>query len=127
MEELDYTMAMVELEDGSLCAVDLNVEEHRGDIEPYIDLDDNRALHCTLGVEGEDNDSEKKEIVKAYFASRQMFNGKFDRYVSVDLGEFVARFLDAEHEWEDDMGQEEVLELKDYYGISDKGEIRRNP
>ena len=129
MEELNYTMAMVGLVDGSLCMVDLTETDDLGDIEPFVDQDGN--LRCTLGVEreGKNMDTKRLEITDVYFPSENMFNEKFPKYVKSDLKEFVARFLEGEYEWGYDsvMDREELLEAKDHYGVSDRGEIRRNP
>lgn len=116
-EEWEY---IVELSDpvgefSGVCVVDLYEEDHRGDVEPFVDQDG--RLRCTLGAEATwdgDEISRRLEIV-GVFKPCDAFNGKFEFAKRVSMEDFVKAVCDAAKF--DDLDDEHIDELKKNYGV----------
>ena len=103
---------LVQTEKNDIVPVDLAAEEDWGDIEPVRNKETGK-LECTLGKFDGCDDS-KVDIVRVWTRSDELLNGKFPKFVPVELEDFVRKLLDAGDEFH---GQSDAACLKKEYGL----------
>ena len=84
---------LVELDNGTVCPVDLSEEEDWNALEPFrVD----GVLGCTLGHADHNKEKERLEIRRVWeYREEEPFNDAFSAFRPCTMAQFVGRILDA--------------------------------
>lgn len=84
---------LVELENGTVCPVDLSAEEDWNALEPFRN---DGVLGCTLGHANHNEEKERLDIRRVWeYKEDEPFNGAFSAFKPCTMAQFVGRILDA--------------------------------
>lgn len=86
---------LVELENGTICPLDLFQEEDCNALEPF--KDDNGVLGCTLGHSNHEEEKDRQRICRVWKNKEgEPFNNVFSAFKPIAMDTFVARIIDAD-------------------------------
>ena len=85
---------LVELDNGTICPIDLSQEEDWNALEPFRNDD---VLGCTLGHYDHNEEKERLDILRVWeYKEDEPFNGAFSAFKPCSMECFVKRILDAD-------------------------------
>lgn len=86
---------LVELDNGTICPIDLSEEEDWNALEPFIRVDG--VLGCTLGHADHNEEAERLDIRRVWeYREEEPFNDAFSAFKPCTMAQFVGRILDAD-------------------------------
>ena len=90
----DAWIFLVELDNGTVCPVDLSEEEDWNALEPF---NKDGVLGCTLGHANHNEEKERLEIRRVWeYREEEPFNDAFSAFKPCEMARFVGRILDAD-------------------------------
>lgn len=85
---------LVELDNGTICPIDLSQEEDWNALEPFRNDD---VLGCTLGHYDHNEEKERLDIRRVWeYREEEPFNDAFSAFKPCTMARFVGRILDAD-------------------------------